>query len=538
MRLLYLFVVALLSLPASSNEAARAVVLQLKWTPQFQFAGYYVAQELGFYDEAGLQVEIRPGGPGLNSLSEVVTGRAQFGISSSNLLAEHIMGAPVKVLAAIFQTSPARFVTLESSGIETAEDLAGKRVMLLPGNSSFELITLLTQLNLRNRIERQNTSFNIQSLVDGETDAFNGYITNEPYLLEEQGVDYSLIDPADYGIRFYSDVLFTSEQLANSSPDLVRSFAKASLRGWQYALDHPAEAVQILSQFAPEKSLSHLRYEALSMHEHIADELVPLGYMNENRWLSIKEFLASIGEIPKDAALDIDKFIFPLEEPELDWRLYWHYVATVAALVLSLVSWGVWAHRRKAVLQEQLEDTFEMATHDALTGLANRSLFIDRFEQVLSRKRRSQVTPMIAFIDINKFKAVNDHCGHQVGDDFLKAIAEAMLKELRPSDTLARIGGDEFVLLVDDVLDVSETRITERLQTAIKRVAEAFELQTYGVGSAIGVLIIDANLPESPERLLALADREMYAAKSSQTDTIRVQSLSALSSALFDSDYS
>ena len=118
------------------------------------------------------------------------------------------------------------------------------------------------------------------------------------------------------------------------------------------------------------------------------------------------------------------------------------------------------------------------------------------------------------------------------------ADAEAMLKELRPSDTLARIGGDEFVLLVDDVLDVSETRITERLQTAIKRVAEAFELQTYGVGSAIGVLIIDANLPESPERLLALADREMYAAKSSQTDTIRVQSLSALSSSLFDSDYS
>src|SRR6056300_631532 len=152
MRLLYLFVVALFSLPASSNEAARAVVLQLKWTPQFQFAGYYVAQELGFYDEAGLQVEIRPGGPGLNSLSEVVTGRAQFGISSSNLLAEHIMVAPVKVLAAIFQTSPARFVTLESSGIETSEDLAGKRVMLLPGNSSFELITLLTQLNLRSRI--------------------------------------------------------------------------------------------------------------------------------------------------------------------------------------------------------------------------------------------------------------------------------------------------------------------------------------------------------------------------------------------------
>ena len=126
-------------------------------------------------------MEIHPGGPGRNSLTEVLEGRADFGVSSSNLAAERIKGAPVKALAAIFQNSPARFVTLKSSGIERAEQLRGKRVMLLPNNASFELVALLNQLNLLERVERIDTSFNIDSLVDGETDAFNGYATNEPF---------------------------------------------------------------------------------------------------------------------------------------------------------------------------------------------------------------------------------------------------------------------------------------------------------------------------------------------------------------------
>jgi ABC-type nitrate/sulfonate/bicarbonate transport system substrate-binding protein len=169
---------------AKAAVADQHLVLQLKWKPQFQFAGYYVAQELGYYKEAGLDVEIRAGGPGKNSLAEVLGGEADFGVSSSHLLAERIKGAPVKALAAIFQNSPARFITLKSSNIETPKQLAGKRVMLLPQNASFELVTLLTQLNLMQSIERVDTNFDIDSLVDGDTDAFNGYETNEPYTLQ------------------------------------------------------------------------------------------------------------------------------------------------------------------------------------------------------------------------------------------------------------------------------------------------------------------------------------------------------------------
>lgn len=532
MRLLPLFFICTLLTPkvVSANDH---FVLQLKWTPQFQFAGYYVAQALGFYKDEGLSIEIRPGGAGHNSLEEVVSGRADFGISSSNLVAERIKGSPVKALAAIFQNSPARFITLESSGIKRAEQLAGKRVMLLPQNASFELVALLNQKNVLSSVERLDTSFDIDSLIHGETDAFNGYVTNEPYSLQEWGIKYNLIDPADSGIRFYADVLFTSDRLAKASPDAVRAFARASLKGWNYALQQPSEAVEIVSQFAPQKSLSHLRYEALAMHDHLSKDLVPIGYMNTERWLSIKAYLASIGEIPADARLEMEEFIFPIERSHFDWRLYGGYVVGACVILLLLLFWALWAHRQKGIVEEQLESTFTLATHDPLTGLANRYLFVDRFRQVLAHKEREAVTPMIAFIDIDKFKAVNDTLGHQIGDDFLKALATEMLAETRTADTLARLGGDEFALLVEKVNAGAEHRICERLHQAVERAVESFALEPLKVGASIGAVVLDANIPDDPETLLALADREMYAAKCSIKDKIRISALSELRGSLY-----
>lgn len=514
-------------------EAAEPFVLQLKWKPQFEFAGYYIAQDLGFYAEAGVDVEIRAGGPGLDSLNEVVEGRADFGVSSSNLLAAKINGAPVKALAAIFQHSPARFVTLKESQIERAEQLAGKRVMLLPNNASFELVTLLSQLNLMDSIERLDTSFNIDSLVDGEADAFNAYVTNEPYDLQEWGVEYNLIDPADYGIEFYADVLFTSDSVANRKPEEVRAFANASLRGWQYALDNPSHAIEIVAKYAPQKRLSHLRYEALAMHEHLSRGVVPIGYMNSERWLSIKDYLASIGEVPHNAKVDLEQFIFPIAPPVFDWVEYRIHFGVAGATVLLLLGWALWAHREKLRVESELQHTFEMATHDALTGLSNRYLFTDRLVQILAQKERKQMSPLVAFIDIDKFKAINDTLGHQAGDEFLQALGVEMLSETRPADTLARIGGGEFALLVTQYGSGSEVAICERLRQAVARVVDQYELKHLQVDASIGAIIIDSYLPNDPESILALADREMYAAKCSQFEKIRVARLSTLRGALF-----
>jgi diguanylate cyclase (GGDEF)-like protein len=109
-----------------------------------------------------------------------------------------------------------------------------------------------------------------------------------------------------------------------------------------------------------------------------------------------------------------------------------------------------------------------------------------------------------------------------------------MLDETRPSDTLARIGGDEFALLVDNTHPESEEVICQRLHEAVERVVESFELQEFQVNASIGVLILDANLPDEPEALLALADREMYAAKCSQSEKVRIARLSQMRGFLYE----
>ena len=117
---------------------------------------------------------------------------------------------------------------------------------------------------------------------------------------------------------------------------------------------------------------------------------------------------------------------------------------------------------RKAIEQQLLHDAF----HDALTELPNRALFMDRLEHVInSSKRRKDYLYAVLFLDLDRFKVVNDSLGHLVGDQLLVSVGERLVQCLRPGDTVARLGGDEFALLLEDIKDISEvTHIADRIQ--------------------------------------------------------------------------
>ena len=115
-----------------------------------------------------------------------------------------------------------------------------------------------------------------------------------------------------------------------------------------------------------------------------------------------------------------------------------------------------------------------MATHDALTGLPNRTLILDRTEQMLARARRHQTPVAALFIDIDNFKSINDTLGHGAGDELLRAIAERLDGVVRDTDTLGRLGGDEFVVIAEELsLAAGPELVAERLLAAL---AEPFEL--------------------------------------------------------------
>jgi diguanylate cyclase (GGDEF)-like protein len=168
---------------------------------------------------------------------------------------------------------------------------------------------------------------------------------------------------------------------------------------------------------------------------------------------------------------------------------------------------------RMTDLQDAQAALVHQATHDALTGLPNRALLVDRIDQALSQSRRSGRCTAVLFVDLDRFKQVNDTQGHAAGDALLQRVAERLVAALRPMDTVARIGGDEFAVLAPDIdsqmqaVDMT-TRLIGELFGHVQR-PEDTEL----VGASIGIAVSTGGRG-SAETLLAEADSAMYQAKS------------------------
>lgn len=513
----------------AAGEGRQSVVLQLRWHHQFQFAGYYMARELGYYRDAGLDVEIRAGSKDISPADEVLGGAADFGIDGSGLLVEAAKGRPVVAIAAVFQKSPLRLIARADRGIRRIEDLKNRRVMLLPGTRSLALIAMLHQTGLLDHIVRIDSSADIDDLIEDRVDAFNAYSTNEPYALERAGIPSVLFDPAAYGIQFYSDVLFTDRRTASSRPETVAAFREASLRGWLYALENPARTIDIIaSRYAPEKSRPHLAFEAAAVREAVMSDVIEIGHMSELRWAKIRDQLNELGLVPPQ--MPIDGFMFRQADAALDWAELEPYLLPLA-IALS-VAFAVIAIviRKNVQLQDEMEERLaaehraqHLATHDYLTGLPNRMLLMDRLGGALARARRHDKTPLIAFVDLDNFKQINDRHGHERGDALLAGIARQVGLMIREEDTFARMGGDEFVLLVDHMPAARASHEAERLRLAIRSATAALETEV-PVSASIGMLSVLDPAGLTPDRALRLADDLMYEVKHAGKDDFLLRS--------------
>ena len=160
--------------------------------------------------------------------------------------------------------------------------------------------------------------------------------------------------------------------------------------------------------------------------------------------------------------------------------------------------------------QDQLQD---IAFHDGLTGLPNRLLLIDRLEQALEAARRHQRSLAVCYVDLDGFKRINDEFGHAAGDRLLKEVALRLAHAVRANDTVCRLGGDEFIILLTELGSAASCQ--ELLQRVIEDLERPFDLdggRQARLSASIGVAIFPGD-GEQPETLINNADRAMYDAK-------------------------
>ena len=508
----------LLGMPVAALEQRplTQVRLQLNWQHQFEFAGFYAAKAKGFYRDAGLDVEILESVPGENPEQQVIGGKAEFGISDAKLLLEQQKGNEVVVLAVIFQHSPVVLLVPEN-GARSIAELRGKRVMMVAENT--ELLALFRKEGLREEdYVRVEPSYDAQDLVRGKVDAIQAYASDEPDYLAREGFAFRTLRARDAGIDFYDLNLFTTARQLEQNPERVRAFRQASLKGWEYAMEHPDEIMDVLQKdYTQKHSREHMRFQYQQMVPLIQPVLIELGYMNPERWRRIARTYASLGMLPDDFSLQ--GFLYDSNPPR---DLRWLYGGLLLALLLvggvSLIAVRfarLSARLRRevkmrTVLQAKLQSQVQV---DYLTGLATRRHFMTQASEEIARARRYGLQLSLCMLDLDRFKTVNDTYGHKAGDKVLKRFSEICLASLREIDIAGRLGGEEFAILfpetgLDQVQLVVE-RLRERLANERVPLDDGVVLQ---FTVSIGVALLEAS-DEGLDSLMARADRALYAAK-------------------------
>ncbi len=328
-----------------ANAVEKKVSIQLLWKHQFEFAGYYVAKEKGFYKEVGLDVDIKEYEFGVNIAKDVSDGKSDFGVDSSALILDKIHGLDVYLLMPTLQTSPFVLLAKKRDDLKTVSDLKGKRVMFTPNQVTMASLNAMFKVNNLSSKDfiSQEHSFNTQDLIDGKTDALTAYISNEPFYMIEKNQDYTIFNPSDYGFNFYDNILFTSQKLFKKDPQLVKNFYEATKKGWEYAFTNVEESAKIIQQKynTQNKSLKHLIFEG--------NELKKLSHFGANEYHKFKPEIISqiiqtynLLDISK-STVDIKELIYPdamYVESSIDYTLLLEIVGAILVLFIGFYYWN------------------------------------------------------------------------------------------------------------------------------------------------------------------------------------------------------
>ncbi len=282
--------------------------LPMGFIPNVQYAPFYAALDRGYYQDAGIEIEFDYSFE-TDGMALVGANDLQFAlVSGEQVLLARAQGLPVVYVMGWWQDYPVGIAAKAEEGIETPEDLAGKRIGL-PGTFGASYIGLRALLSASGLQESDVTldsiGFNqVEALAAGQEDAVVIYVNNEPIQLQARGYDVDVVRVADY-MQLASNGLITNETTIAENPDLVRRMVQATLRGVKFAIENPDEAYEISKKFVENLDQAdqtvQKRVLAASIEFWKADQL---GYSNPKAWENMQKVLLEMGLLSDPLDLD------------------------------------------------------------------------------------------------------------------------------------------------------------------------------------------------------------------------------------------
>jgi NitT/TauT family transport system substrate-binding protein len=293
---------------ASGATAADSVVMRINFTPWAMHAQYFGGVAQGIYKAEGIDLEIRPPSAGQQNEVFIGMGREQFGVANADgFIRARASGVPVVAIMADEPDTPFSVITLKKDNYTEPKQLKGKKISWFQSNVKGLLEPLLIKGGFtRDDIEYVNVArgAEVQMLAAGQVDAVFGYHFGQALTLDMRGFPTNVMPLKDYGVSFYGTVIYTSEALLKSNPDLVKRFVRATLKSLIWTASNKEAAMAEVVKVSPDRDLKleTKKLEIIYSLYNSPDFAERFGLMNDAKWQSSIDILAGSGDISKKPA--------------------------------------------------------------------------------------------------------------------------------------------------------------------------------------------------------------------------------------------
>ncbi len=289
----------------SHEEGSQAAILQLNWIADPTFTGEYLALRNGYWEDQGLKVSISPGGIGIDPITMIISGKAQFAVLGADKAAiARGSGTKIKVVAVDFQRNPVGWIARKSLNINKFSDIAFNKEAVLGDKVGTETTAILNlclqRLGISELVTAKGVGFDFSFFIQTPNIVYPVYLNEEPVRATLHGLDIVEIDPSleeNGNIQLYGNVIIVTEDYYHQNVSAVEIFLQGLRRGWEFARDNKEESIQLLSEMMryDEEALPEVFRRSVQFATTLNNSPVNPGSMNRERWQLTIETLLEAG---------------------------------------------------------------------------------------------------------------------------------------------------------------------------------------------------------------------------------------------------